>query len=293
MVRQTVLSCWKWKWTRKVLWYENVDKVPWETVDVILVSYALSLVLLPYLTECMGFRGRVLATAPIVKMGKVIIEDVLKEAEHITQRSTDSKLTTTNCHPPIDELLRNCLLNYTSDQATAALSKIQTVAYQETVDIFGLLKIKCISSGADIGACHWVLKSPSEKPMDFSEFSEVDVLIVGSLNTSQCLPFEQALENVCTVTVQTLALGGHVLVPCLPSGLVFQLLESISTAKNHFNGHLLEAFDRHFEHDPSPSPQAKASLAYANAYGEWLSPDRENSLYTADSPFPFEAVRAF
>uniref|UniRef100_A0A0X3PQW1 Integrator complex subunit 9 homolog n=1 Tax=Schistocephalus solidus TaxID=70667 RepID=A0A0X3PQW1_SCHSO len=146
------------------------------------------------------------------------------------------------------------------------------------------------------------------------------------------------------LSVQTLALGGHVLVPCLPSGLVFQLLESIATAKHHFNGHLLEAFDRHFELDPSPSSsdpqvvdlatdqppaknttsakgvihnsvnssisgggvslmsliakcpllfissQAKASLAYANACGEWLSPDREKSLYTADSPFPFESL---
>ncbi|KAL7055449.1 hypothetical protein AAHC03_022566 [Spirometra sp. Aus1] len=337
----------------------SIENVPWQTVDVILVSYTLSLVLLPYLTECMGFRGRVLATSPVVNMGKVIIEDLLNEAEHIAQSPTDSKLADTNCTPPADDLLDSCLLNYTSDQATSALSKIQTVAYQETVDIFGLLKIKCISSGADIGACHWVLKTPSEKifylsrgsvystfamPMDFTEFSDVDVLIVGSLNTSQSLPFEQALEKVCTVAVQTLALGGHVLVPCLPSGLVFQLLESIATAKNNFNGHLLEAFDRHFEVDPlasltdpqvidlasdqssSKNPmnakgsvhssvnnsvtgggvslmsllakcpllfissQAKASLAYANACGEWLSPDREKSLYTADSPFPFESL---
>ncbi|VDL99403.1 unnamed protein product [Schistocephalus solidus] len=293
---------------------KSFDDVPWQTVDVILVSYALGLVLLPYLTESMGFRGRVLATSPVVNMGKVIIEDVLNESEHIAQEPTDSKLASANGQLPVDELLHCCLLKYTSDQAASAFSKIQTVAYQETV------------------------------PMDFSEFSDVDVLIVGSLNTSQALPFEQALEKVCTVTVQTLALGGHVLVPCLPSGLVFQLLESIATAKHHFNGHLLEAFDRHFELDPSPSSsdpqvvdlatdqppaknttsakgvihnsvnssisgggvslmsliakcpllfissQAKASLAYANACGEWLSPDREKSLYTADSPFPFESL---
>ncbi len=38
------------------------------------------------------------------------------------------------------------------------------------------------------------------------------------------------------------------------------------------------------------SSQAKASLAYANASGEWLAAGRESALYAAESPFPFDTV---
>lgn len=36
--------------------------------------------------------------------------------------------------------------------------------------------------------------------------------------------------------------------------------------------------------------QIRASLAYANAYGEWLNPEKESLLYTADAPFPYQTV---
>ena len=39
------------------------------------------------------------------------------------------------------------------------------------------------------------------------------------------------------------------------------------------------------------SPQAKASLAYANASGEWLAANREALLYTAEPPFAFDTVQ--
>ncbi|OON16804.1 hypothetical protein X801_07369, partial [Opisthorchis viverrini] len=38
------------------------------------------------------------------------------------------------------------------------------------------------------------------------------------------------------------------------------------------------------------SSQINVSLAYANAYGEWLNPEKEALLYTADAPFPFQAL---
>ncbi len=65
-------------------------------VDAILVSNSHSLALLPYITELKGFRGKVLSTEPVVRLGKyvvfityqhfsrVIIEDLFKEMENLS-----------------------------------------------------------------------------------------------------------------------------------------------------------------------------------------------------------------
>lgn len=121
--------------------------------------------------------------------------------------------------------------------------------------------------------------------------------------------------------MQTLARGGHVLVPTLPAGLLFLLFENVVQAKEEFNGHLASCFDvNRLEDVPQSSSleeekrslaggggvslmgqvakcpllfissQSKASLTYANASGEWLAPDRETALYAAESPFPHNQV---
>ncbi|VDP92438.1 unnamed protein product [Echinostoma caproni] len=162
--------------------------------------------------------------------------------------------------------------------------------------------------------------------------------------------------------VQTLARGGHVLVPTNPCGLLFDLLETAIRAKENFNGTLTRLFPTELA-DPAASVpgsgsvmsagngssnaigtgnnttssgtatttsgpvgssdavngvevgtgqlvgggsslaarvarcpvytiagQIHASLAYANAYGEWLNSEKESLLYTADSPFPYQTL---
>lgn len=125
------------------------------------------------------------------------------------------------------------------------------------------------------------------------------------------------------IVVQTLARGNHVILPTLPSGLIYHLLEAVASAKEEFDGNLLSEFDKSISVSVAKgaaggggadkaapkggvslvgkvakcpclfiSTQAKASLAYANASGEWLATDRESALYAADSPFLFNTVRS-
>ncbi|VDM31839.1 unnamed protein product [Hydatigera taeniaeformis] len=279
---------------------DAVKDIDWSMIDAVLVSNSQSLIMLPYITEMPNFRGKVLTSGPVLSL-------------------SDS---------------RRWLLRYTKDQAITALSRVQTLAYHEYVSLFGLIKVKCVSAGYEIGSSNWVLKTDTEKlvymsrsslypsfsmPMDFSEFSDVDVLMIGAVNTSDSIPFEVAMGYFKTITVQTLARGSHVMIPTLPSGLIYHLLEAVALAKEEFDGNLLSEFDRPVSASAargttagggsdkaipkggvslvgkvanSPclfiSTQAKASLAYANASGEWLAADRESALYVADSPFFFD-----
>ncbi|KAL5967959.1 hypothetical protein TSMEX_004310, partial [Taenia solium] len=238
--------------------FECVEDIEWTMVDAVLVSNSQSLIMLPYITEMQDFRGKVLTSDPVLR---VLIDDLFAEAENLSSSVLDSA-----------KKGRRWLLRYTKDQAANALSKVQTLAYHEYVDLFGLIKVKCVSAGYEIGSSNWVLKTDAEKlPMDFSEFSDIDVLIIGAVNTSDCLPFDVAMGYFKTITVQTLARGSHVMLPTLPSGLIYHLLEAVAKCPCLFI-----------------STQAKASLAYANASGEWLATDRESALYAADSPFLFD-----
>ncbi|VDL42419.1 unnamed protein product [Hymenolepis diminuta] len=281
---------------------QDDDEIELEHIDAILISHSQSLIMLPYLTEVKKYFGKVLAPAPLAQFGKV--PDSLR-----------------------------WVLRYTKDQASSSMSKIQALAYNQYVDFFGLVKVKCASAGYEIGSCNWVMKTDYEKiayisrsslypsfalPFDFSEFRDVDVLIVGAISTSNSPPFDVALQLFKTITVQTLARGGHVLVPIMPSGLIYHLLEAVEAAKNEFDGKIIEAFDQPICGDEGSdksstgtasttsthhiggtsligkvgecpsyfvSAAAKASLVYVNAFVEWLVSEKQ--IKTSDPRLPF------
>lgn len=163
----------------------------------------------------------------------------------------------------------------------------------------------------------------------------MDVLIVGSVNTSDSLSFDVALQCFKKITgilthlnydftfiVQTLARGGHVLIPTLPSGLIYHLLEAVDAAKNTFDGKIIDAFDKPLdggegeklqtESTPVKSTShvggtsligkvgecpsyfiaasAKASLVYVNAFVEWLVAEKQVKTSDPHLPFTFDEV---
>ncbi|VDO03727.1 unnamed protein product [Rodentolepis nana] len=307
---------------------DDVDTIELEYVDAILISHSQSLITLPYLTDVKKYFGKVLAPAPLVQFGKVLIDDLFAHSEFISSNVMDS----------VEKRIHDSsrwLPRYTKEQASSAMSKVQALAYNQYVDFFGLVKVKCASAGYEIGSCNWIMKTDYEKiayisrsslypsfalPLDFSDFRDVDVLIVGAVNTSNSLPFDVALQRFKTITVivlvQTLARGGHVLIPTMPSGLIYNLLEAVEAAKSEFDGKIIEAFDQPVCGDDdcvkssrgtsttsthiggtsligrvgeSPSyfisAAAKASLVYVNAFVEWLVSEKQ--IKTSDPRLPF------
>ncbi|KAF6770299.1 hypothetical protein AHF37_11566 [Paragonimus kellicotti] len=62
---------------------EEFSSVIWDTIDVILVSNAQSILGLPFICESTNFRGRILTTEPVVKFGKILMEDILDALEQL------------------------------------------------------------------------------------------------------------------------------------------------------------------------------------------------------------------
>lgn len=78
--------------------------------------------------------------------------------------------------------------------------------------------------------------------------------------------------------VLTLRNNGTVLIPCYPSGVIYDLFEILSQKLDDSG---LSTIPMYFI-----SPVAEASLAYSNILAEWLSSTKQNKVYIPDEPFP-------
>lgn len=72
------------------------------------------------------------------------------------------------------------------------------------------------------------------------------------------------------------------LIPCYPSGVVYDLFECLST---NLDNHGLSQIPMFFI-----SPVADSSLAYSNILAEWLSSLKQNKVYIPDEPFPHASL---
>ncbi|KAG5454874.1 Integrator complex subunit 9 [Clonorchis sinensis] len=147
------------------------SSVIWDAVDVILVSNTNSILGLPFICSATNFRGRILATEPVVKFGKVLMEDLLDALEQlppcrrypVEQLKQDPKQPRSFLHDFLGSNDRVWKEFYSRQTIKDTLDRIQLVAYHEPVDIFGLLTICGSSAGFGIGSCNWTLTSPTEK----------------------------------------------------------------------------------------------------------------------------------
>lgn len=90
---------------------------------------------------------------------------------------------------------------------------------------------------------------------------------------------QRIMISTCfTHTAMTLRGGGSVLVPCYPSGVVYDLLECLS---GHLENAGLAQVPLYFI-----SPVADSSLAYSNILAEWLSGGKQARVYLPEEPFP-------
>ena len=78
--------------------------------------------------------------------------------------------------------------------------------------------------------------------------------------------------------------GNNVLIPCLPSGIIFDLFENIETL---LIGARMKKVPIFFV-----SPVAEHCLAYANIIAEWLYKSKQEKAYIPEAPFLHEDMIA-
>ncbi|XP_030745893.1 integrator complex subunit 9 [Sitophilus oryzae] len=275
-----------------------LDKlIDFSQVDVILISNYLCMMALPFITEGTGFQGRVYATEPTLHIGRLLLEELVIYIEQCPKSNfaMQWKNFTHRCPFPINEAFmpKSWKQIYNMNSVNASLSRIQMVGYNEKIDVYGALQVIPASSGFCLGSANWVITSDYEKivylsgsstltthprPMDHHALKNADILIMTDLTQTPISNPDSMLGVLCVVVGLTLRGGGNVLIPCYPTGVVYDLFECLSGKMQELGVSNCPMF--------FISPVADTSLAYSNILAEWLSSAKQNKVYVPDEPFP-------
>lgn len=271
--------------------------VDFSEVDVILISNYLCMLALPFITEGTGFAGVVYATEPTLHIGRLFLEELVQHIEQTPKAmlATHWKEQLHVLPPPLcdSQKPRNWKHIYNMQTVNNSLAKIQMVGYNEKLDVYGALGVMAVSSGYCLGSSNWVISSFYEKvayvsgsstltthprPMDQAALKNANVLILTGLTQTPTANPDSMLGELCMTVTNTIRMGGNVLIPCYPSGVVYDLFECLST---HLDNSGMSTTPMYFI-----SPVADTSLAYSNILAEWLSTAKQNKVYLPEEPFP-------
>ncbi|XP_062912556.1 integrator complex subunit 9 [Mobula hypostoma] len=269
------------------------------TVDVILISNYHCMMALPYITEHTGFTGTVYSTEPTMQIGRLLMEELVNFMERVPkpQSATLWKNQEMFRHLPAPlkdavEVLtwRRC---YTMAEVNLALSKVQLVGYSQKIELFGAVQITPLSSGYCLGSSNWIIQSHYEKvayvsgsslltthpqPMEQTSLKNSDVLILTGLTQIPTANPDGMLGEFCSNLAVTIRSGGNVLVPCYPSGVIYDLMECLY---QYIDSAGLSSVPFYFI-----SPVANSSLEFSQIFAEWLCHNKQSKVYLPEPPFP-------
>ncbi|NXF57030.1 INT9 protein, partial [Ciccaba nigrolineata] len=269
------------------------------TVDVILISNYHCMMALPYITEYTGFTGTVYATEPTVQIGRLLMEELVNSIERVPKAQSASmwknkevqRLLPTPLKDAVEvSMWRKC---YTMPEVNAALSKIQLVGYSQKIELFGAVQVTPLSSGYALGSSNWIIQSHYEKvsyvsgsslltthpqPMDQASLKNSDVLILTGLTQIPTANPDGMVGEFCSNLAMTVRNGGNVLVPCYPSGVIYDLLECLY---QYIDSAGLSNVPFYFI-----SPVANSSLEFSQIFAEWLCHNKQTKVYLPEPPFP-------
>ncbi|EDO39014.1 predicted protein [Nematostella vectensis] len=273
--------------------------IDFSMVDVILISNYHHMLALPFITEYSGFNGKIYATEPTIQIGRDLMLELVTFAERVPKRRNGNMWKNDNvirCLPaPLNELanVKSWRVLYSKHDVKACISKIQAVSYSEKLDLCGILQLSAHSSGFCLGSSNWMLESEYEKisylspsssftthplPLNQTVLKNSDVLIITGVTEAPIDNPDAMLGEFCTHLASTLRAGGNVLVPCYPSGVLYDLFECLYTYLDNAKLGMVPIY--------FISPVADSSLAYSNIYGEWLCQSKQTKVYLPEPPFP-------
>lgn len=183
---------------------------------------------------------------------------------------------------------------YTKEDVDLCMSKIKLCDFNQRIDVFGSLIAQPHSSGYSLGSCNWSIESDCDKICYLSKSSAlnthsklfnqqflkqqiVDCLLLTGLNQAHLHEPEAMVQDFCKACIVTIQNKGNVLIPVLPTGKIYDLIECLYRYLGDAN---LVNIPVYFI-----SPFANQSLAYSNIFAEWLCDSKQNLVYAAECPF--------
>ncbi|XP_055601652.1 integrator complex subunit 9 [Uranotaenia lowii] len=279
-----------------------LDKIiNFSEIDVILISNYTNMLALPFITEGTGFTGTVYATEPTLQIGRFFLEELVEYIEASPKEST-ARMWKDIQHllpPPLNDVFKpkNWRHLFSMEAVNKSLARVQMTGYDQKLDIFGALQVTPVSSGFCLGSSNWIIAAGQEKisyisgsstltthprPINQAALKYSDVVIMTGLTQAPHVNPDGMLGELCMNVVMTLRNGGSVLIPCYPSGVVYDLFECLSSSLDNQGFAQIPMF--------FISPVADSSLAYSNILAEWLSTSKQNKVYIPDEPFPHASL---
>ncbi|KAB0365463.1 hypothetical protein FD754_009619, partial [Muntiacus muntjak] len=105
-----------------------------------------------------------------------------------------------------------------------------------------------------------------------------DVLILTGLTQIPTANPDGMVGEFCSNLALTVRNGGNVLVPCYPSGVIYDLLECLY---QYIDSAGLSSIPFYFI-----SPVANSSLEFSQIFAEWLCHNKQTKVYLPEPPFP-------
>ncbi|EMP32547.1 Integrator complex subunit 9 [Chelonia mydas] len=160
-------------------------------------------------------------------------------------------------------------------------------------ELFGAVHVTPLSSGYALGSSNWIIQSHYEKvsyvsgsslltthpqAMDQASLKNSDVLILTGLTQIPTANPDGMVGEFCSNLAMTVRNGGNVLVPCYPSGVIYDLLECLY---QYIDSAGLSNVPFYFI-----SPVANSSLEFSQIFAEWLCHNKQTKVYLPEPPFP-------
>ncbi|XP_047277911.1 integrator complex subunit 9 isoform X6 [Homo sapiens] len=232
----------------------ETELIDLSTVDVILISNYHCMMALPYITEHTGFTGTVYATEPTVQIGRLLMEELVNFIERVPKAQSASLWKNKDIQRLLPSPLKDAVevstwrRCYTMQEVNSALSKIQLVGYSQKI------------------------------PMDQASLKNSDVLVLTGLTQIPTANPDGMVGEFCSNLALTVRNGGNVLVPCYPSGVIYDLLECLY---QYIDSAGLSSVPLYFI-----SPVANSSLEFSQIFAEWLCHNKQSKVYLPEPPFP-------
>ncbi|XP_060040886.1 integrator complex subunit 9 isoform X1 [Erinaceus europaeus] len=277
----------------------ETELIDLSTVDVILISNYHCMMALPYITEHTGFTGTVYATEPTVQIGRLLMEELVNFIERVPKAQSASLWKNKDIQRLLPSPLKDAVevstwrRCYSMQEVNSALSKIQLVGYSQKIELFGAVQVTPLSSGYALGSSNWIIQSHYEKvsyvsgsslltthpqPMDQASLKNSDVLLLTGLTQIPTANPDGMVGEFCSNLALTVRNGGNVLVPCYPSGVIYDLLECLY---QYIDSAGLSNIPFYFI-----SPVANSSLEFSQIFAEWLCHNKQSKVYLPEPPFP-------
>ncbi|ORZ02171.1 beta-lactamase-like protein [Syncephalastrum racemosum] len=276
----------------------NLD-VDINSINLVLISNSDTMLGLPFLTEYMGYKGKIVAVEPAIEFARHRMEELVA---YYGRSESGSGI-----HPEMAShfsqlggMADKCTLDgwrsiYTLTDIDAALKKVQPVRYGEQLSLFNVIQYEARKSGMSLGSANWLLQTVNSKivlvnassalrdrhpaPIDFDIMDNADVVLVSGAQMSNPSDrgdaYTTSIKKVLAKTAHTLHMGGNVLLPISTMNAVFDWLPRLS---------------KHLDSIDTPRPiyllgvSASKSIKYGNISGEWMTQVQHERMFASEKP---------